>query len=624
MVLKTLFALFCSGLALARPDDLSNVASEYVKLTAENLPLEFNNVEYLIDPTGEINFSSAEGNSNLAWQRSTESTFGMQPADVWMRFHIENETPFPAILEHRWNLPIDEAQLFWRHNQTLTEIKPSRSYAPLFELNLPRGSHEFYLHLKNCKSHTMKSRFRISNAFEMHAKIFSSRDFIALLYGVTIATILLNLGWLLIYKRSYFLYYILYSLSMLGILAVASFHMANFSQWLWNSMLLINAFAVFLFMTTALSMRTYTPRIFYAMIIMLITMAVLMAPEIAYGRHLPWYVPQIGLYAASIIGAIIRHRQGYKPATFLMAGWTLLTAGYVINALAYAASVGMIWRYSLYLAFAVESIFFAIAVGYKARLAELKVTIENTHAFRQMEKVFYPHQIQQIRTGIELELTMPTGSGEACVLCFDIVGSSKINHEKTKDFLRNVFRRCNEAMDDGYDPSRLIASGFRIKEMGDGFICSVGYPFKSLSGSMATDGLGLAIRFLDIFQEEVEKFAYHEPLYCCIALAMDSISGFYPSGGTRSYDLYGRSIILATRYETMRKVMFPSGMTGSVLIAQERVFYSLSAAERSKFTKYSLRDNHATVRDDSAAEALFYLVVGNSAPADLVSLPLSA
>ena len=624
MIFRALFAWFFSSLALAMPDGSSNLASNFLKINADQLPLEFNNVEYLIDPTGEINFSTAEGNRNLIWQRATESTFGMQPADVWMRFHIENDAPFPAILEHRWNLPIDDAQLYWRHNQTLTQIPPSRSYAPLFELNLPRGSHEFYLHLKNCKSHTMKSRFKISNAFEIHAQIFSTRDLVALLYGVTIAMILLNLGWLLIYKRSYFLYYILYSLSMLGILAVASFHVANFSQWLWNSMLLINAASVFLFMTTALSLRTYTPKIFYSMIIMLITMAALMAPEIAYGQHLPWYVPQIGLYAASIIGAVIRHRQGYKPATFLMAGWTLLTAGYVINALAYAASVGMIWRYSLYFAFAVESVFFAIAVGYKARLAELKVTVENTHAFRQMEKVFYPHQIQQIRTGIELELTMPTGSGEACVLCFDIVGSSKINHEKTKDFLRNVFRRCNEAMDDGYDPNRLVASGFRIKEMGDGFICSVGYPFKSLSGSMAGDGLGLAIRFLNIFTQEVEKFAYHEPLYCCIALAMDNISGFYPSGGTRSYDLYGRSIILATRYETMRKVMFPSGLTGSVLIAQERVFFSLAAAERSKFIKYSLRENHAVVRDDTAAEALYYLVVDDAAAADFSSLQLSA
>ena len=624
MAFRALFAMLYSGLALAMPDLVANSTDDLVRANAENLPLEFNNVEYLIDPTGSIDFDAVKGNGDLNWQRASESTFAMQTADVWMHFQIENEASFPAILEHRWNLPIDDAQLFWRQEKIWTQLKPSRSFAPLFELNLPRGSHEFYLHLKNCKSHTMKSRFRLSNAFEIHGQIFSTRDLEALLYGVTLAMIVLNLGWLLIYKRSYFLYYIIYSLSMLGILAVASFHMANFSQWLWNSMLLINAVSVFLFMTTALSLRSYTPRIFYSMAIMLITMTALMAPEIAYGQHLPWYVPQIGLYAASIIGAIVRHRQGYKPATFLMAGWTLLTAGYVINALAYATSVGIMWRYSLNFAFAVESVFFAIAVGYKARLAELKITIENMHAFRQMQKVFYPHQIQQIRSGVELELTMPTGSGEACVLCFDIVGSSRINHEKTKEFLRNVFRRCNEAMDEGYDPDRLVASGFRIKEMGDGFICSVGYPFKSPSGSMANDGLGLAYRFLDIFTREVEHFAYHEPLSCCIALAMDSISGFYPSGGTRSYDLYGRSIILATRYEKMRKIMFPDGLAGSVLILQERVYFSLAAADRSKFTKYPLRENHAIVRDDSAADALYYLIVDKSAPEEFAVLQLSA
>jgi class 3 adenylate cyclase len=359
---------------------------------------------------------------------------------------------------------------------------------------------------------------------------------------------------------------------------------------------------------------------------LLVAMTALIGTETIFDIELPWYLPQVALYSAAIYGAVLRHRQGDRPATFLCAGWTLLTIGYVINAFAYQYYMATFWRYSLYLTFAFESMMFAVAVGYKARLSELKAHFENMHAFRQMEKVFYPHQINQIRHGIELEQTMPTGSGEACVICFDIVGSSKINHEKTKDFLRNIFRRCNEAMDTGYDAQNLVASGFRIKEMGDGFICSVGYPFKSPTGSMARDALRLALSFNEIFDQEVRSFAYPEPLHCCVALAMDTISGFYPAGGTKSYDLFGRAIVLATRYEAMRKVMFADGLKSSVLITQERVYLSLDPRDRSTLTKYSLRDNNVSVRDDSAAEFVYYRKLPASAvyADEVIELPRSA
>ena len=345
---------------------------------------------------------------------------------------------------------------------------------------------------------------------------------------------------------------------------------------------------------------------------LLAAMVLLMATEILSSRLTPWYVPQIAMYAVAIIAAVLRLRQGYKPAAFLVAGWTVLTISYVINTQAYVGHVTTIWGYSLYIGFAAESVLFAIAVGFKARMSEVQVTTENTHAFKQMAKVFYPHQLSQIRTGRELEQTMPTGVGEACVICFDIVGSSKINHEKTKDFLRAIFRRCNEAMDHNYDPESLVASGYRVKEMGDGFICSVGYPFKTPSGSMANDALKLAQVFIAVFTEEADKFGYLEPLHCCIGMAMDSISGFYPAGGTKSYDLFGRSIVLANRYEGMRKVIYPDGLNANLLILQERVFYSLDPSLRSGFARYAVREHGTVVRDDSAAEYLYYKEIGEA------------
>jgi class 3 adenylate cyclase len=171
------------------------------------------------------------------------------------------------------------------------------------------------------------------------------------------------------------------------------------------------------------------------------------------------------------------------------------------------------------------------------------------HAFKQLEKVFYPHQIQMIRRAKELEQTMPTESGEGCVICFDVIGSSQIQHADAKRFLRKVFARCNAIMMEGYNGIDMAARGYRIKEMGDGFLCSVGYPFRSSGESIVKDALDLALRFHEVFHEEVQQFEYDRPIYCGLGIAYDVISGFYPDSGAKEYDLYGRAIVLATRYE---------------------------------------------------------------------------
>lgn len=228
------------------------------------------------------------------------------------------------------------------------------------------------------------------------------------------------------------------------------------------------------------------------------------------------------------------------------------------------------------------------------------------HSYEQLEKVFYPHQLEMIKNGQPLEMTMPTNPSEACVICFDIVRSSQIRHEKSKEFLRRILLRCNKAMMDGYDRGEMKANAYRIKEMGDGFLCSVGYPFTSPSGNLAQDAVDIARVFYRIFLEEVELFDYSEALHCGIGIAMGPIEGFYPESGTKEYDLYGESIILANRYEAMRKVILKDKTSASLLVLQERVYLGLSLKDQNGFQPYDLAANASTVRDDSTAQILFY------------------
>jgi class 3 adenylate cyclase len=221
-----------------------------------------------------------------------------------------------------------------------------------------------------------------------------------------------------------------------------------------------------------------------------------------------------------------------------------------------------------------------------------------------LKKIIYLHQLLEIKNGKELESTMPTTSSQACVISFDIVGSSKIKHIKAKTFFRNVFARCNELMVEGYDGKKLKSKAYRIKEMGDGFLCSVGYPFESITDNPAIEAVVLSRSFARILKEESARLSID--ILCGIGIASDTITGFYPEVGTKEYDLYGPGIILATRYEGMRKALFKDGLKQSVLIIQENVYESLSIELRSQFIEEDLQELGIVVRDDPSAIKIYY------------------
>ncbi len=241
------------------------------------------------------------------------------------------------------------------------------------------------------------------------------------------------------------------------------------------------------------------------------------------------------------------------------------------------------------------------------------------HAFRQLEKVFYPHQINSIKRGADIEQTMPTHTGEACVICLDIIRSSKIQHVRSKEFFRNYFRRCNAAMMEQYKIDPLQARGYRIKEMGDGFLCSVGYPFLSPEENITEGALLLALDFQKILEEESRILELDEPIHCCISVVLEQVTGFYPGSGTKEYDLFGRGIVLATRYEGLRNQLFPRDSSSSLIILQERVYQSLGRRYRPLFNCLELNDFGVTIRDDAAAERVFVRRLINGSESELAA-----
>ncbi|SMF73820.1 7TM diverse intracellular signaling domain-containing protein [Pseudobacteriovorax antillogorgiicola] len=264
-----------------------------------------------------------------------------------------------------------------------------------------------------------------------------------------------------------------------------------------------------------------------------------------------------------------------------------------------------------------ELVLFSLSLGGKMKRTVDGFEVEqriSMHSYRQLEKVFYPHQIRLIKEGGTVEKTMPTSPGKACVICFDIVNSSQIRHERSKQFFRAVLLGCHQELLEGYDDRKLRSRGFRVKEMGDGFLCSVGYPFQVPEGGSSEQALKLCLDFYKIFEEEAKKLDYIDEINCSMGVVLGPVQGLYTQHPPIQYDLEGSALVLATRYEAARKIdLDPIDLfKGSTITVQETVFLSLPEPLRQEFTEVALTRPQAQKLDDPDAVSLYVLDLRNS------------
>ncbi len=549
----------------------------------------------------------AEVSHSASWEPSDDAPIRIKPGtSVWFRIETNLANNEALFIEHPWNMALKSARLYYNGHA----LEPLRKYASLFTVTLPSGHNTTYMKLQNLQGRWLKPNLRIATAFDYEKTKQDPFNSALLYYGAPISMAILALAMAHSYRRKYLIFYIAYIISMLTLLGIGSFHIPNIHPLIWPILILINALSTVLFMGSFLNLREATPQVFRLTNIMVLAFISLTLWEQVQDHEVYAFIPQVMIYILSAISAGMSLRQGVENAGILFAGWTILALSFIANTISLRYGVKLSYLFSVYGGFAVETILFTLALVLDTRKKESLAQEQNQHAIAQLAKVFYPHQIEEIRSGKDLESTMPTGEGEACVLVFDVVGSSKIQHENAKAFFEGVFQRCNTLMNEHYDPHTLTASAYRIKEMGDGFICSVGFPFRSVLSSKAEASLNLAQAFHQAFLEEVRIFAYHEPLACCIGIAMDHVSGYFPATGTKAYDLFGRGIVLATRYESMRKSLdrvesLQGKIEGSMIILQEKVYASLPPHRRSNFNAIDLLEEKLVVRDDPQAKRIY-------------------
>lgn len=255
----------------------------------------------------------------------------------------------------------------------------------------------------------------------------------------------------------------------------------------------------------------------------------------------------------------------------------------------------------------------AVVSGYAIGIQVHRIRSQKVFAFEQFQKLVFPHQISQIGEGVSLIETMPIGAGNAFVISLDIEKSSQIMHARRKEFLEHFMEQCQKIIDENYNPSDKTANAYTIKGVGDGFLCSVGFPFEAPKGLNAADHtIDLAIRFAQAFDTEVKSLDYVEPIHCSIGISHGGVEGYFSKGKVLHYDLYGHAIVTAARYEGLRKALYKGGLSNNVLILQKTVFRSLSASKRSIFKEIDLATAGIAVRDDPGADKAYTLEVSRA------------
>jgi hypothetical protein len=552
---------------------------------------------------------------------STEYTLEYGKYSYWVLF-VDNRNPTPTRIFLSFPLMALESKAWLYSGETLQPFARYPVIHDMFYAEIPPGRSAILgMRLSGGNITGPATVLKIYDFESAAAMVTREQHVMGSLAGVVAIMVLYNLGMYVFFRRVYFLYYVLYSTAGLYSLAV----FVGYQPWNLPHAavgLTVAGLGLLLFTNSALSLRNTQPRL-YKISLGFMVYTLLFGVYLFTQQQWMAIVISIPLVLLFCIYCSIRcARMGFRPAIYLVIGWAGLMLASIINLLdASFFGYGFLLHASYY-GFAWEVCFFSFALGQKVRLSEQKALRESEHAFNQLKKVFYPHQIDQIKSGIELEKTMPTGKGAAAVISFDIIESSKIQRPRAKAFIENSIKSCVSIINENYDPQQLRANGYRIKEVGDGFLCSVGYPFKLQPGRVAAQcAVELSLRFIQIFQSQVNQVLEGAPVYCSIGIAFDTLEGYFPQVGTIEYDVYGRAVILATRYESFRRQLFPQGVPGHILTLHEKVYVQLSPELQTTFQEVDLQRSHLVVRDDLFAAKIYFRVIQ---PAEILEVTQAA
>jgi hypothetical protein len=231
------------------------------------------------------------------------------------------------------------------------------------------------------------------------------------------------------------------------------------------------------------------------------------------------------------------------------------------------------------------------------------------HSYDQLQKILFPHQLTRLAHGDILETTMPVEQGLGCCVLFEVIESSKVRHESAQQKFREIFAAFSILVQEEYDEQKMWSRAFRRVELNNRFVCTVGFPFRSPNSERPSRvALRLAHQFIQVFHEKVGELDYPDPVYCSVSVASGEMEGFFTQGFPIEYQLYGEPLIRVENMNELRKFMqYQKGITGSIILIQDRVFNSLEPLDREQFKYIDIDERRQILNGEMASNSFYYL-----------------
>jgi hypothetical protein len=273
-------------------------------------------------------------------------------------------------------------------------------------------------------------------------------------------------------------------------------------------------------------------------------------------------------------------------------------------------------------------IFFILYGGSSAFVNELtrrrnhylkSVIAQRKHSYEQLEKILYPHQISKIANGMSVESTLPVQQGYGCCVMLEVVESSKIKHELAQEYIREIFRLFSLQLRESYDSSTQVGLGFRVIELNNKFVCSVGFPLHCPNNERPSRlSLNIARDFIRIFHQNILKMDFHRPIHCAVTITAGELEGFFTRGFPIEYHLHGDPLIKADQINEISKLARKRGLLkGTSIVIQDRVFNSLRSQERQDFVPLEWAENPAPQESNENILMLYFQQMGSEAEKQL-------
>lgn len=576
---------------------------------------------------GELSFDQVRSSDAKFFRSDRDlNSFGFSAKTLWAKYQFENSANQPRTFYIFDNLIQNLRIQVYKNQQLLGELYPHDSLRKrIIPVQLEANTTATIYIRKDIEGPLRQTWTFWNNRDALHHRMMSYERNWGVVIAVFAMSLFFNAILFTVYRSRVYIFYSAYILTFAFSATVqwSMFPLPHADHWFMAAGVLCQMM-IALFSLDFLDIDQRHP-IFRRAMLIVVGIDFLVLPLAVFNLIALTRIMVVTVSLGSVLGLVlalmifIQERKSHQ--LIYTVGFGVMLAGSVVQALVWRGFLPQFSEHFLWYAGMLENVIMIYAIAIRIANTEkdrVHVLESMNHSYAQLAKVFYPHQIELMEAGQPLEASMPIGSGDACVISFDIAGSSLIAAPGTQDFFRAVFAECGEIMMANYRQQPLQANAFRIKEMGDGFLCTVGFPFQSPHDNIFVAASDLALDFLQAFCKGLEAFDYDQAVYCGLGIAYGPVEGFYPKSPPIEYDLFGRGLVLATRYEQLRKLVLKAlKVQSNIVILQDTVYRALPPEKQAAFKKFSLLEHNIVVRNDKGAQFIYYQLISQQGGLEL-------